>query len=100
MVASQTAVVTIVGMALVTYATRVGGFWAMNRVTITPRVEACLSTLPGALLISIIVPAVVTRGPADILAALLTAAVAWRSKNFLLSMAIGVAAVWVLRLIL
>ena len=64
------AVATILGMALVTYATRAGGFWLMGRVTPSPRLEAWLRHLPGALLAALVAPAIVAAGPAGWLATL------------------------------
>lgn len=88
---------TILGMALVTYFTRVGGLFLMNRLTITPRLKAGLEALPGTILISLITPLVLTAGVAEALAALATALVAWRSKNFILAMVTGIVSVWAMR---
>jgi uncharacterized membrane protein len=87
-------------MALVTYATRAGGFWLMGLVTPTPRIEAWLRQIPGAVLVAIIAPAVLASSLAETLAALATVLVAIRTKNVLAAMVVGVAAVWLLRLIL
>jgi uncharacterized membrane protein len=92
--------ITILGMALVTYATRAGGFWLMGLVTPTPRIEAWLRQIPGAVLVAIIAPAVLASSLAETLAALATMLVAIRTKNVLVAMLVGVAAVWLLRLIL
>jgi uncharacterized membrane protein len=91
---------TILAMALVTYATRAGGLWLMGRVTPSPRVEAWLRNIPGAVLVSIVTPLALTNGPADALAAATTGVVAARTHNLLLAIAIGVAAAWVLRQLL
>ncbi len=91
---------TILGMALVTYATRAGGFWLMGLVTPSPRIEAWLRQIPGAVLVAIIAPTVLASSLAETLAALATVLVAIRTKNVLAAMVIGVAAVWALRLIL
>lgn len=91
------ALLTILGMALVTYLTRVGGLWLMGRVMPSPRVEAWLRNIPGAVLISIVAPSALASGLSGVLAALLTGLVAARTRNLLLSMVVGVAAVWVLR---
>ena len=94
---SNTALVTIAGMAIVTYATRVGGLWALKRIAITPRLEAWLKVLPGTILVSIIAPAVLASGVAEALAGLATALVAWRSKNVVFAMIVGVASVFFFR---
>ena len=82
---------------LVTYLTRVSGFWLVGRVTLSPRVESGLRALPGAVLVSLVAPTVLTTGPAEALAALATVAAAARTKNLLAAMAIGVVVVWALR---
>jgi uncharacterized membrane protein len=95
-----TVLLTIFGMALVTYATRVGGLWLMNRVTLSKRVEAWLSYIPGTVLIAIIAPEIIKSGPIGAIAALATTLVAVRSGNLLLAMVVGVGLVWGLRTLL
>ena len=92
--------IAILGMALVTYATRAGGFWMMGLFTPSPRIEAWLKQIPGAVLVAIIAPTVLASSLAETLAALATVLVAIRTKNVLIAMVVGVAAVWLLRLIL
>ena len=92
-------IVTIVGMALVTFATRVGGFWLMRYVTLSPRIEAALRHLAGAVLISIVAPLTLTNGLPSLGATLVTALVAARTQNLLLAILSGVGAVWSLRLL-
>jgi len=94
------ALITILGMALVTYATRAGGFWLMGLVSPSPRVEAWLRQIPGAVLVAIIAPTVLASSLAETLAALAAALVALRTKNVLVAMVVGVGAVWVLRMVL
>src|SRR5258708_18240198 len=89
--------IAIMGMALVTYATRAGGFWLMSLITPSPRVEAWLKQIPGAVLVAIIAPTVLASSLAETLAALATVLVAIRTKNVLIAMVVGVATVWVLR---
>lgn len=104
---------TIVGMAVVTYATRIGGFLLLSRASLSGRLGPWLHYVPGAVLIAIVAPSIVparlfgvasggesgalTAGPAEALAALVTAVVAARFKNLLVAMLVGVATVWVLR---
>jgi branched chain amino acid efflux pump len=92
--------ITILGMALVTYATRAGGFWLMGLVTPSPRIEAWLRQIPGAVLVAIIAPTVLASSLAETLAALATVLVANRTKNVLIAMLTGVATVAILRLLL
>ena len=83
-------------MAVVIYATRAGGLWLASRVEISGRLEAWLGYLPGAILVSIVAPTVLTSGPAEALAALAVVLVAARSGSLLLAMTTGVVAVLVL----
>ncbi len=91
------ALITILGMALVTYITRAGGFWLMGLVTPSPRIEAWLRQIPGAVLMAIIAPTALASSFAETLAALATALVA---QNVLVAMLIGVGTVSLLRLVL
>jgi uncharacterized membrane protein len=90
---------TILGMAGITYLTRWAGLWLMGRFSPGPRLKAWLGYIPGAVLISIVAPAVVTQGPAEIIAAVITAGVAYKTRSLLLAMVTGVALVAGLRLV-
>ena len=92
--------VTILLMGAVIYATRAGGLWLASRVEISGRMEAWLGFLPGAILVSIVAPTVLTSGPAEALAALAVVLVALRSGSLLLATMTGVGAVLVLRTLL
>lgn len=48
--------VVVLGMAAVTYAMRAGGYWVMGRIPLTPRVRRALEALPGAIIVSTILP--------------------------------------------
>jgi len=91
------ALLVILGMAFVTYATRIGGILIVSRFTLSPRMKVWLYRIPGAILVSLIAPTVLTSSPAETLAALATALVAVRTGNLLLAMTVGVATVWGLR---
>lgn len=85
-------------MAVATYFTRVAGLFLVGRVRLTPRVEAFLGAIPGAVIVSIVAPSALAQGPAEALAALAVLAIAARTKSLPLAMAVGVGAVWALRL--
>lgn len=91
------AYVTILGMGLITYLTRVGGLILMRRATFSPRVQSWLNHLPGALLVSIVAPVVFAHGMAEVAATLLTVVVASRTGNLLLAIGAGVTAIWLFR---
>jgi uncharacterized membrane protein len=88
---------TIVLMALATYATRAGGLWLANRFDLSERAGAWLDAIPGAILVSLVAPTVLTGGPAEALAAVAVVVVAVRTGSLPLAMATGVVAVVVLR---
>ncbi len=92
-----TALLAIVLMALVTYLTRAGGYWMMGRVTISPRIEAGLAYLPGAVLIALVVPATVEEGVPGVLALAATAVLMRRTGNLFLAMVAGVGTIWLMR---
>ena len=93
------ALLAIALMALVTYACRAGGYWMMGRVRISPRVEAGLTYLPGAVLISLVAPAMAREGIPGVAAVAVTAVLMRLSNNLLISMVGGIFTVWLVRLI-
>lgn len=86
----------ILAMAAVTYATRVAGFAVLRRVTLGPRGTALLEAVPGCLLVAVIAPAMLTRGPADALAGAITILAATRLP-LLPTVLLGVASAGLLR---
>jgi uncharacterized membrane protein len=61
-------------MMVVTVTSRLGGFWLMGYVNITPRVRRMLDALPGSIIIAAALPVAVNGGPIVLLA--ITAAIA------------------------
>lgn len=54
----------ILGGAVATYLTRIGGYLLIKRFkTIPPRVEAGLNAVPAAVLTTLVAPAALTGGP-------------------------------------
>lgn len=49
-------------MTAVTVASRLGGFWLMRYVTITPRVRRMLEALPGSIIVAAALPVAVDGG--------------------------------------
>ena len=95
-----TALVAILLMAIVTYACRAGGYWMMGRVTISPRVEAGLQYLPGAVLISLVAPAMAEEGIPGVMAVIATAIAMRTTSNLLVALLAGVGTVWLMRQVL
>jgi branched-subunit amino acid transport protein len=88
----------ILGMAGVTYATRLTGLWLRARVP--PFWERFLSFIPISVFAALIVPALPgERGEAGVrlLAAALAGATSWRFRKLWLGIAVGMAAYWGLR---
>ena len=49
-------------MTAVTVASRLGGYWLMGYVTITPRVRRMLDALPGSIIVAASLPVAVNGG--------------------------------------
>jgi uncharacterized membrane protein len=94
------ALLTILGMGLVTYATRIGGFWLLGRITPTKRVEAWMRAIPGAVLVSLIAPALLAAGVVGFVAAAATVLIAVWTHRLLPALVAGVTIVAVARLFL
>ena len=86
-------VAVILGMAVLTYLTKVGGIWVVSRLAMSDRLEAGLSVLPGAIVIAILAPELAQGGPAEWGAAVVVVGIAWRTDNILLALCGGVLAV-------
>lgn len=87
---------TIVLMAAVTYATRIGGFLILRNRTLSPRATAVMEAAPGCVLISVIAPDFVSNNPADLIAIAITLAAATRF-SMLPTVTIGIVAAGLLR---
>lgn len=90
-------VLTIIGMGIVTYATRAGGIWVIERIEVSDRIETALEAIPGAVLISLIAPTIVYGGFPEWGAALAVLLVAVRTGSIVLAMTVGIGVVWLLR---
>ena len=94
----------ILGMGLVTYAIRLSLIALLGRMQVPPLVQRGLRFVPPAVLSAIIFPELLRpSGALDVslnnlrlLAGILAALVAWRTKNVLLTIAVGMAAMWIL----
>lgn len=75
---STAALLTILGMAMATYATRVAGFLLPRNRRLGSRARAVLDAAPGCVLIAVIAPYFVSPHPAELLALAITVLAAWR----------------------
>ena len=96
---------TIIGMALVTYATRASAMLLL-RGELAPWLQRWLAYVPAAVFVALILPPLltVTRGETRVLAlgpalpaGVVGGLVAWRSGNVLLTIIAGMASFWALR---
>jgi uncharacterized membrane protein len=92
-----TVLLIILLMGLVTYLCRIGGYWMMGRFTLSSRVEAGLQYLPGAVLISLVGPAMAEEGIPGVLAVIATAVGMRLTGNLLIAMLAGVLTIWLAR---
>ncbi|HEY7763468.1 MAG TPA: AzlD domain-containing protein [Aestuariivirgaceae bacterium] len=90
----------IAGMALATYATRIGGFALMRFMQVKGRMKAALDAMPAAILMSVIAPTVIGTGVPETLAAAITAGVAILRLPIIAVVVIGIASVVTLRMVL
>ena len=85
----------ILAGAVVTYLTRVGGHLVLSRFKrVHPRVEAALDAVPAAVLTTLVAPALVSAGPAELAALAVAGLIAIRGG--MLTMFLGGAAVLIL----
>ncbi|PVB63149.1 AzlD domain-containing protein [Labrenzia sp. 011] len=74
-------VLAVLCMSVVTYALRAGGYWVMGRLPITPRMRRGLEALPGAIIVSTVLPIVLQGGLAVGLCLIVAAAVQVRLRK-------------------
>jgi len=99
---------TMLGMGMVTYAIRLSFILLLGRVEIPVRIRQALRFVPPVVLSAIIFPELLrpqgrldlSPGNVRLLAGLLAALVAWRTRNVLLTIAVGMGALWILQAIL
>ena len=96
---------TILAMGLVTYAIRLSLIGALGDLKVPPLITRALRFVPPAVLSAIALPELVRpEGHLDLtltntrlLAGLLAAVVAWRTRNVLVTIAVGMGALWLLQ---
>ena len=83
----------LVALTLASFACRVGGFWLMRFVTVTPRLRAALAAAPLAVMLGIVTPAALRGGVPEWIALVATFAAMRLFRSDLAAMFVGVAAV-------
>jgi uncharacterized membrane protein len=92
----NTTLIAIVGMALITYATRAGGLWVMGYVPLSPRVESFLRHMASSVIVAIIVTQA-WRGDWAMRAAIVVSVAVmlmFRNTTAALAAAMAAAAMW------
>ncbi len=98
----------VIGMGSATYLIRLSFIALFGRIDVPPIIRRALRFVPPAVLSAIIFPEMlspsgsldVSLGNVRLLAGIIAALVAWRSKNVLLTIGIGMAALWILKTII
>lgn len=96
---------TIIGMGVVTYATRLSFMLLLGRIELAPPIQRALRLTPAAVFAAIISVELfrpggsldVSTGNPRLWAGVLAALVAWRTQNVLLTVGVGMAALWMLQ---
>ena len=99
---------TLLGMGLITYGIRLSMILLLGRVRISEDWQRALRLVPPAVLSAIIFPELlrpagsldISLGNARLLAGIIAAVVAWRTKNALLTIGVGMAALWILQAVI
>lgn len=94
---STEALLALGGMAAVTFAIRAGGLLLANRLPRSGFVAVWLKHIPGAVLASLVAPAVVSGTLAEIVAALGATLAYLLTRNLFATMLAGVVTVYVAR---
>lgn len=95
---------TLLLLALTAFALRYIPMALLERLELPPWLEKSLRYVPAATLAGLVFPSLllpqghfVLWGNERLLAGLLAAAIAWRTRNVLLTFAVGLGALWVLQ---
>jgi uncharacterized membrane protein len=90
----------MLALALASYACRVGGFWLMRFVTVTPRLRVTLAAAPLAVMLGIVTPVAMRGGIAEWIGLVATFAAMRIARSDLIAMFAGIGAVALARLAL
>jgi branched-subunit amino acid transport protein len=92
----------VIVTGLLTFGTRLSFIQALGQGTVPPRIQRALRLVPAAVLTAIITPEVflvngapnLSLGNERLIAGALAALVAWRTRNIMLTVIVGMAALW------
>ncbi len=94
--------IAIIGMGIITYAIRLSLIVMSDRITLSDPVQQALRFVPAAVLSAIIAPDMfrpggvldISLGNARMVAGLVAIVVAWKTQNVLLTIGLGMLAMW------
>ncbi len=87
----------IVAMTAVTLSLRLGGYFLMSYVVVTPRVRRMLDALPGSVISAAVLPVALQGGLVAIAAVLLAMLAMYLSRSDMVAILVGVGAAALLR---
>jgi branched-subunit amino acid transport protein len=95
----------ILAIGVITFITRLSFILLFSRMRVTPFMQRALRFVPPAVLSAILLPELVLQsgvvdlsiGNERLLAGMLAALVAWRTRNVLLTLGVGLVALWILQ---
>ena len=87
----------IAAMTAVTVSLRLGGFFLMSYVTVTPRIRRMLDALPGSVIAAAVLPVALQGGPVAIAAVVLAMLAMYFSRSDIAAIVVGVGAAALLR---
>ena len=88
---------TILGMAVVTYVTKAGGFLLMRWMPPTRAVRAWLEYIPGSVLVALVAPSILGGTAAEVAGAITAALAMLVTRQPIIGMIAGIAAVAIAR---
>jgi uncharacterized membrane protein len=83
--------IAFAAMTAVTVASRLGGYWLMGYVTLTPRIRRVLDALPGSIIVAAALPVAVNGGPVVMFAILAAMGVTIIRRNDFVAVITGMA---------
>ena len=90
---------TILLAAAITYALRLGGLLLADWLPRKGRFKVFMDALPGAILVALVAPGILSAGLWGCIAAACTAVLTWKTQNVFLAMLTGMLIVAVTRLV-
>ena len=87
----------IIGMAVVTYATRISGLLLLNGVAVKGRMKAALDAVPVSVMMAVITPSVLMTGKAETISAIIVAVCAYFRAPLVVNILVGMGSVVLLR---